>query len=36
MGYKQNNPLPRMKSALKMMKADKKMGMRSKENGKVN
>ena len=27
MGYKQNNPLPRMKSALKMMKADKKMGM---------
>ncbi len=27
MGYKQNNPLPRMKSALKMMKADKKMGV---------
>ena len=27
MGYTQNNPLPRMKSALKMMKADKKMGM---------
>ena len=27
MGYKQNNPLPRMKSALKMMKSDKKMGM---------
>jgi len=27
MGYKQNNPLPMMKSAMKMMKADKKMGM---------
>ena len=27
MGYTQNNPLPRMKSALKMMKADKKMGV---------
>ena len=27
MGYKQNNPLPRMKSALKMMKAERKSGM---------
>jgi len=27
MGYKQNNPLPMMKSAMKMMKAEKKAGM---------
>ncbi len=27
MGYKQNNPLPMMKSAMKMMKAEKKSGM---------
>ena len=27
MGYKQNNPLPMMKSAMKMMKAERKAGM---------
>ena len=27
MGYKQNNPLPMMKSAMKMMKAERKSGM---------
>ena len=27
MGYKHNNPLPRMKSALSRMKAEKKMGL---------
>ena len=27
MGYTQNNPLPRMKSALKMRKAEKKSGL---------